>query len=40
MRSVDSNWRVITAKDQLLLFLVFFLDIFFSSFFFFLAMIG
>ena len=43
-RSVDSNWRVVAAKEHyyyyFFLSLVFSLDIIFSSFLFFLAMIG
>ena len=39
-RSVDSNWRVVAAKEYYYYFLVFSLDIIFSSFLFFLAMIG
>jgi hypothetical protein len=43
-RSVNSNWRVVAAKDDYYYFLVFFLvfslDIIFSNFLFFLAMIG
>ena len=39
-RSVNSNWRVVAAKKYYYYFLVFCLDIIFSSFLFFLAMIG
>jgi hypothetical protein len=40
-RSMDSNWRGVAAKEHYYYFLVFFsLDIIFSSFLFFLAMIG